>query len=125
MKKVILGLMILMSLSSVVFSATIVKNKLSIAEIRASSILAVRAMYNKKKNVALRVSFKTKGYASCELYDKGQKGTCSVQFPGREEVITKCGRVTIKKGRQKIQKTRCYATNLLFFFPNAKASKTK
>ena len=89
------------------------KKELTINHIRKLSISVVRAMYNKKKNVALRVG-RRKGYASCELYDHARKGTCTVQFPGSQEVITKC-KLTKIKGRNT---TSCHATNLLFFFPN-------
>ena len=123
MKKIILGSVFLILLSNVLFAAAVVQNKLSIKSIRASSISAVRNMYNKKANVSLHVGKRAKGYASCELYQKGQKGTCSVQFPGREEIVTKCRK--IKKGRGKKSVTSCKTTNLLFFFPNARVSKPK
>ena len=123
MKKTILGSILLMLLSEVLFAAAIVNNKLTIKNISASSISAVRQMYNKKTNTALHLAKNTKGYASCELYDKGQKGTCSVQFPGREEVVTKCLKIKKVRGRQSI--TSCRTTNLLFFFPNARVSKPK
>jgi len=117
MKKIILGAILLALLSNGLFAAAVVKNKLTISNIRMSSISAVRRMYNKKVNVALHLSKRTKGYASCELYNKGQKGTCSVQFPGREEIVTKCRSVKRTRGKGVI--ASCYTTNLLFFFPNA------
>lgn len=123
MKKIILGAILLALLSNGLFAAAVVKNKLTISSIRMSSVSAVRRMYNKKVNVALHLSKRTKGYASCELYDKGQKGTCSVQFPGREEIVTKCR--SVKRARGKGVIASCYTTNLLFFFPNARVSKPK
>ncbi len=123
MKKLILGSVSLLLLSNVVFAAAVVQNKLTIASIRDSSIMSVRQMYNKKKNVSLHLGKQVKGYASCELYAKGQKGTCTVQFPGRGEIVTKCVKTKRLRGNKSV--TSCYATNLLFFFPNAKVSKTK
>lgn len=87
--------------------------KLTIKDIKKSSISAVRSMYNKKKNTTLRVG-RRKGYASCELYAHKTKGVCTVQFPGSQEVIAKCKLVKIR-GRNT---TSCHATNLMFFFPN-------
>lgn len=123
MKKIILGSILLILLSNVLLAAAIVQNKLSLKKIKASSILAVRRMYNKKANVSLHLGKMAKGYASCELYEEGQRGTCSVQFPGREEIVTKCR--SIKKIREKKIVTHCLTTNLLFFFPNARVSKPK
>ncbi|HIO93687.1 MAG TPA: hypothetical protein EYG68_12745 [Leucothrix mucor] len=126
MKKIVVGSILLVLLSNTLFAAAILQHKLTITKIRAASISAVRIMYNKKTNVSLHVDAKTKGYASCELYAKDQKGTCSVQFPGREEIVTKCVFVKKARGRGKHKNVaHCYATNLLFFFPNAKASKAK
>lgn len=87
--------------------------KLSIKDIKKSSISAVRVMYNRNKNTSLRVG-KRKGYASCELYDHSEKGACTVQFPGSQEIITKCKLVKVR-GRNT---TSCHTTNLMFFFPN-------
>lgn len=103
-------------LSSTLFADVKTTNKkLTINNIKKLSIVAVRAMYNKNKNTALRVG-KRKGYASCKLYEHAKKGTCTVQFPSSQEIITKCKLANIR-GRNT---TSCYATNLLFFFPNAK-----
>jgi hypothetical protein len=96
-------------------SVTPTKKKLTINDIKKSSITTVRAMYNKKRNTALRVG-RRRGYASCELYDHAKKGTCTVQFPGSQEVITKCQLAKVR-GRNT---TSCHSTNLLFFFPNAR-----
>lgn len=121
MKRTIMVSLLLIFLSEGAFAAaTVVHKKLTIKEINLSSIAAVRKMYNKKKNKTLHVG-KSKGYASCELYQKGNKGTCTVQFPGRAETITKCNRLFLK-GRNL---TKCRATNLLFFFPNAKTLNKK
>lgn len=104
----------LILLSTTLFATvTTVNKKLTIKDIKKSSIAAVRAMYNKKKNTRLRVG-RRKGYASCELYDRSKKGVCTVQFPGSQEVIAKCKLVKIR-GRNT---TSCHATNLMFFFPN-------
>lgn len=116
MRIVISALIWFVLLSNTTFASVTTKiKKLTIGEIKTSSITAVRAMYNKKKNTTLRVGRK-KGYASCELYEKQQKGTCTVQFPGSQEVITKCKLAKVR-GRNT---TSCHVTNLLFFFPNSK-----
>lgn len=116
MKMIIITSVILVLLSNTLSaSVTLTKKKLTLNDIKKSSISTVRAMYNKKRNTALRVG-KKKGYASCELYDKAKKGTCTVQFPGSQEVITKCKLMKVR-GRNK---TSCRSTNLLFFFPNAR-----
>lgn len=108
----VLALFVLLS-STLLASITPNNKKLTLNNIKKSSISAVRSMYNKKQNTALRVGRK-RGYASCELYDHATKGTCTVQFPGNQEIITKCKLSSIR-GRNT---TRCHTTNLLFFFPN-------
>jgi hypothetical protein len=115
--KTIISVSILLILVSNIFAASVAptSKKLTIKGIKEASISAVRVMYNKKRNTALHVG-RRKGYASCELYDHDKKGTCTVQFPGSQEVITKCKLTTIR-GRNT---TSCYSTNLLFFFPNAR-----
>jgi hypothetical protein len=113
MKTIIPVLALFVLLSSTLLASVASNKKLTINNIKKSSISAVRAMYNKKRNTTLRVGSK-KGYASCELYDHSTKGTCSVQFPGNQEIITKCKLSSIR-GRNT---TRCHTTNLLFFFPN-------
>ncbi len=116
MKTILFISTILILLSSTLSASVDNANKeLTIKNIKKSSISVVRAMYNKKKNTALRVG-RRKGYASCELYDHAKKGTCTVQFPGSQEIITKC-KLTKIRGRNT---TSCHTTNLLFFFPNAK-----
>ena len=116
MKTILFTSTVLFLLSSTLFAAVNSNSKkLSIKDIKKSSVSAVRAMYNKKSNTALRVG-RRKGYASCELYDHAKKGTCTVQFPGNQEVITKCKLVKIR-GRNT---TSCHTTNLLYFFPNTK-----
>ena len=116
MKTILFTSTVLFLLSSTLFAAVNANSKrLTIQEIKKSSVSVVRAMYNKKNNTTLRVGRK-KGYASCELYDHAKKGTCTVQFPGNQEVITKCKLVKIR-GRNT---TNCHATNLLYFFPNSK-----
>lgn len=115
MKMTLLIPTILILLSNTGFAAaTVTHKKLTLTGIEKASISAVRTMYNKKSNTALRVG-RRKGYASCELYDHAKKGTCTVQFPNSQEVITKCKLVKVR-GRST---TSCHATNLLFFFPNA------
>ena len=116
MKIVILvSTMLVLLASTLSASVTPTKKKLTINNIKKSSITTVRAMYNKKRNTALRVG-RRRGYASCELYDNAKKGTCTVQFPGSQEVITKCKLAKVR-GRNT---TSCRSTNLLFFFPNAR-----
>ncbi|MCK5917442.1 MAG: hypothetical protein KAG34_03405 [Cocleimonas sp.] len=116
MKTIISASVLLVLLSNTLsVSAATVKKKLSIKDIKKSSITVVRVMYNKKRNMALRVG-RRRGYASCELYDHAKKGTCTVQFPGSQEIITKC-KLEKVRGRNT---TSCYSTNLLFFFPNAR-----
>jgi len=107
-------LLVLLSSTLSVPAAT-AKKKLTIKDVKKLSILTVRAMYNKKRNTTLRVG-RRKGYASCELYDNAKKGTCTVQFPGSQEVITKCQLAKVR-GRNT---TSCHSTNLLFFFPNTR-----
>jgi hypothetical protein len=115
MKTTLLIPIILILLSNTGFAvATVTQKKLTITEIEKASISTVRIMYNKKSNIALRVG-RRKGYASCELYDHAKKGTCTVQFPNSQEIITKCKLIKVR-GRNT---TSCHATNLLFFFPNA------
>lgn len=110
----LLASIMLILLSSTLFAVVnTTTKKLTIKNIKKSSISAVRAMYNKKKNKTLHVGGR-KGYASCELYSHSKKGVCTVQFPGSQEVIAKCKLVKIR-GRNT---TSCHATNLMFFFPN-------
>ena len=110
-----MSIMLVLLSNTLSASVTPTKKKLTINDIKKSSITVVRAMYNKKRNTTLRVG-RRKGYASCELYDHAKKGTCTVQFPGSQEVITKCKLANIR-GRNT---TSCHSTNLLFFFPNAR-----
>lgn len=115
--KIVMAVSIMLVLLANTLSASVTptKKKLTINDIKKSSISTVRAMYNKKRNTALRVG-RRRGYASCELYDQAKKGTCTVQFPGSQEVITKCQLARVR-GRNT---TSCHSTNLLFFFPNAR-----
>ncbi len=109
------SIMLVLLANTLSASVTPTKKKLTINDIKKSSISTVRAMYNKKRNTALRVG-RRRGYASCELYDQAKKGTCTVQFPGSQEVITKCQLARVR-GRNT---TSCHSTNLLFFFPNTR-----
>ena len=94
-------------------TAATTDQKLTIKDISPLSLAAVRDLYNKKKDKTLHVG-ENKGFSYCELYEEGNKGTCTIQFPERMEIITKCSRV-FYKGKDSI---KCYATDLLFFFPN-------